>query len=341
MDVRLESIGRIKGSTNPSANKFPKTLSKERTIIIKIYDTAYNDPNKTIAQGAGSAVNAAASAFNNTSSIKAALKAGEAAVDDGGFLSSITDFADSSLKGIDAVGSGVKTAFNVTVSTYSDFASNFKDVGNRGLVSRGGADGIEKWMDSLYLPLPNEISETLQHNYSDTEGFAQSGLIGGVTGALSSPAKGASNIASKATGRQALIKNANKLVQFDSSAFRTISLSWTLIANNPEESIAIQNIITKLKAYSSPQAVSGKLLLRAPFFCRLEFPNKIIDNALQFHECVIESIEVNYSTSGHMETFVDDMPKTMSLTIKFQDREPKTLQAWAQGQKGYEAGDKG
>ena len=74
--------------------------------------------------------------------------------------------------------------------------------------------------------------------------------------------------------------------------------------------------------------MSGKLLLRAPFFAKLDFSNQLINTALQFKEVVMTSIEVNYSTSGYMETYSDDAPKTMSLSVTFQDREPKTLEDW-------------
>ncbi len=331
METRLESIGRVTGVTNPNANKFPETLSKERTIIIKIYNTAEDDPNKLLATTAGKIVNAAKKAFNSTSTIE---KTKETAESLGDLLGDVQSRGEALLEFFSVAYDEGKAVIDTTKDAYSEYAKGFKDVGNVGLAGR---DGVPIWMDSLYLPLPNELTESLNHTYSETEGFAQTGAVGVATGAISSPAAGASNIASKATGRQALIKNANKLAQFDGSAFRKLSLSWTLIANNSNESLAIQNIITKLKAYSSPQAVSGKLLLRAPFFCKLEFPNKVIQSALQFNECVIESIEVNYSTSGHMETFTNNLPKTMSLSISFQDREPKTLQAWAEGQGGYEA----
>ncbi|MCD6435186.1 MAG: baseplate tail-tube junction protein [Clostridiales bacterium] len=213
------------------------------------------------------------------------------------------------------------------------FLTEFSDVGNPAL---GGKNPT--WMDNIWLPLPNEIGESLSHQYNESTGLLNTLTGGGAKGVVDGLVTTPSDIISKATGTQALIFNENKLAQFEGSDFRSITLSWTLIANNPKEARSIQEIITKLKAFSSPQAVSGKLLLRAPFFCRLEFPNKIIDEALQFRETVMTSIDVNYSVTGYMETFRDDMPKTISLSITFKDREPKTLQAWAKGQSGYEYG---
>ena len=279
-------------SIDGGSTKFPDGLSDNRYIIFKIYDTSAGDPNIAIVNAASGLIDGAKAAFSGT----------------GDALSTIA--------------TSVGLAGNTVMDTAEDLLTKFDDLGNPALA--------EIWKDNLYLPLPNELAETLAHGYSEEAGFAQSlPIAGGLISGAGNFAKTASSHISKGTGRQALIYNENKLAMFTGSEFRTISLSWTLIANNPTEAKNIQTIITKLKAYSSPQAVAGKMLLRAPYFVRLDFPNKIINQAMQFKETVMTGIEVNYAVSGHMETFVDDMPKTISLSITFKDREPKTLQAWA------------
>jgi len=311
---------------------FPTGLSAERYIIIKIYDTSEGDPNKALAKPLGGISNALESAFGST------LKAFGAA-DSGGVSAGFEEFGASIFNSFDGTFDGIKkygeTTLGVAKDSLAQVLDDFKDFGNPEL---NGSK--EKWKDNIYLPLPNALNELMSHEYTPENGFIQSAP--GISGPLAKAGElvsGASNLASKATGRQALIYNENKLNMFSGSAFREITLTWTLVPNNQQESRTIQTIITKLKAYSSPQAVAGKMLLRAPFFCRLEFPNKVLNDALQFKEVVIGSIEVDYSTSGNMETFItDNMPKTMTLTITFKDREPKTLQAWAEGEIGY--GDK-
>jgi len=230
--------------------------------------------------------------------------------------------------------------------------AGFKDVGN----PKVGALGDAVWMDEMWLPLPNDISEGLGHNWSENGKGTLDTITNGIAGIFSA-FKGTNNldslsgigdtfgksamstitdlsdVASKVTGTQALTYNENKLLQYTDTDFRSITLKWKLVPNNQRENLVLQEIITKLKAYSSPQAVAGKILLRAPFFCRLMFFNPTLNDALQFDECVMTSIDVNYSGAGTMETFKDHMPKVMDLSITFKDREPKTLQHWAKEMK--------
>ncbi|MCD6436411.1 MAG: hypothetical protein J7L15_08525, partial [Clostridiales bacterium] len=208
-------------------------------------------------------------------------------------------------------------------------ADGLSDYGNPSL--NGGSNGKPIFKDSIFLPIPNGLAESLSHGYTPGLGFMDSldqVITGGAVKSIIELGTGYSKLVSKGTGTQALTYNENKLLDFTGSEFRSINLSWVLIANSSQEAKTIQEIILKLKAYSSPQAISGKMLLRAPFFVKLEFQNKHIEEQLQFEECVITNISVNYSTDGDMMTFHDGKPKTITLDITVKDREPKTLQKW-------------
>ncbi len=315
--------------------KFPDDLSEKRYVNIQIYNTIQNDPNKFIAGGAGIVVETAIGFFNGIGKgggvIDSAISAGKSAIESGKQLWN------------SATASKIGAKFNKSMA-------NFKDVGNPSV----GGNGEPVYMDEIWLPLPNDISESLNHNWIEGKGALDTitetasdilssigiggsgGLEGGGGGSaiksLVSPITGASNLASKMTGTQALTYNENKLIQYTDTEFRTIDLKWTLVPNNKGENATLQSIFVKLKAYSSPQSVSGKLLLRAPFFCRLKFYNPTLNDALQFDECVMTSITLNYTATGQMETFNDDMPKVMEMNMTFKDREPKTLQNWAKAQ---------
>ncbi len=317
------------GSDIGQGAKFPTGLSEIRYVGIKIFDTSNGDPNKALAGAPGSVVNGLKNAFTSTSGATGSEKWVESA------KNLVTE-------GMNVVGSGLD-AISATGGALYDYAKDFEDAGNPPLK--------KVWKDTIWLPLPNDLTEDLSHSYDESGGLwdtagkaVQAGVDAFIPGAtpdlkgVLSPITGASNLVSMATGRQRILYNENKLVKFSGSAFRSITLTWSLIPNNHGESVAIQEIVTKLKAYSSPQHVASKLLLRAPFFCQLDFPNTYINDALQFKEVVMTNIQVNYSTSNAMETFSqDNMPKTMSLSITFKDREPKTLQNWAKGQGGYES----
>ncbi len=311
--------------------KFPSEpqLNIDRYVAIKIYDTSEQDPNEQIAAfantGASAVVSAAKSAFNGLGAFSA-----------GG------DWKDVTKKlGGDSI-TGIKDVYNTLTSSGDSFvahgeslqslADGLKDFGNISLNSaQSSITGEPIYKDMVWLPIPNGLSEGISHNYHEGLGFIaelDSELGNHVKSVIETGTK-YSKIVSKGTGTQALSYNENKLLDFTGSQFRTINLSWTLIANSAQEAKTIQEIILKLKAYSSPQAVAGKMLLRAPFFCKLEFQNKHLEEQLQFKECVITNINVNYSTDGDMMTFHDGKPKTITLDITIKDREPKTLQNWA------------
>ncbi len=295
----LESFSRSSGVGGANIkNVYPnvRLLDKKRYIQMSVFDTSKGDPNKLIAQLGGKVSDFAKKAFDWD---QKTIKEPVTKPDDKGILDSAKD-AWEGLKGI------------------GDSENPF---GNPALA--------EEYVEELWLPLPNELSESLQHTWGDAEGWVQQ--ITQPIGEVTKKAAAVSNWVGRAKGTQALLYNANKVASFEGTAFRSITLTWDLIANSQQEALSIQNIILKLKAYSSPQAIAGKMLLRAPFFFRLHFDNKQLEQQLQFKETVITDVAVNYASSGYMETFIDNMPKTINLSVTFQDREPKTMQAWAKG----------
>ncbi len=188
---------------------------------------------------------------------------------------------------------------------------------------------VTEYKDAFKLPLPNEISENMSHTYGEETGWADSIIKKtGVGNAAIPLLESGAALHAKATGSQAYKYYENKIQMYQESAFRTISLSWTLVPYNEQEAKNLHEIIRKLKMYSSPETLAGKLILRSPHFFRLDFDNKVLNDALKFEEVNITSIDVAYSPGGNMELFHDDMPKSVELSITFQDREPKTQADW-------------
>jgi len=315
---------------------FPKVeLDEARYVKIKVFKGPDKDPNDLIQQAVDTAAGTFIDSFKgsidvlNTSAKKWTTDLLEKNTLDA--LGDIGDFATNIAKDIktafekdgatEEIIQSITQSFTSTISTY---ASNFKDFGNPSLG--------DKFIDEIWLPLPNELSEMLSHQWNG-EGDENASLVNLIPG-VQTAFKGVetiSGLASKATGSRKLSYYDNRQVMYDKTDYRTITLNWTLIPNNHEESIVLQQIITSLKAYSSPQAVAGKLLLRAPFYFKLEFSNQYLEDMMQFKEVVIQNIEVNYSVTGYMETFIrDNTPKTMSMSITFHDREPKTLEDWVE-----------
>ena len=308
--TNLQSLQRG-SSSSTKVLYFPEALSPQRRLKISVYDTTEGDPNIEIAAGSKGFVE---------TSIKATKKI-FTSISDGEFL----DAAETVVKKagaalLNTIEAGVKS-IGVISTTTGTFGSRLNDAGNVALV--------DKFIQNIFLPFPNEVQESINQSWGEQESIMRwlpTGLSGG-TAAV----EAISNKASLATGTQALKANLNKSVKWEETEFRSISLTWTLVPNNANESKTIHEIITSLKAFASPQAVVQKSLLRAPFYFKLMFGEKdgVINQALQFTECVITSIEVNYSVTGNMETFNDNNPKTMQLSITFKDREPKTLSDWS------------
>ena len=292
-----------KGSAG--VTKFPFELSQHRYVEIKIYDTSDGDPNQALLDTASGAVDAVSAAFKSADST-------------GDFISNISSvFPNLS----SSISSSYQSITDAAQSAWKSFQANNNGFGNPSLP--------KSFKDTMFLPLPNDIIENLTHNYATDEQSLVDEATGGILNkAVDMSASKISSLISKATGRQALTYNKNLLAKFTNSNFRSITLTWTLVPNNQREAVAIQEIITKLKAYSSPKAVANKMLLRAPFFAKLVFQNQVLNDSLQFKEVVITNIDVNWSVGGKMETFHDDNPKVVSLSVTFHDREPKTLQAW-------------
>ena len=315
--TNVPAKSRTPNTTTKNSTKFPFHLGHNRYLEIQIYNTIPGDPNVDLLDAAGSAVNALGSAFTSYKG------------------------PDNFIANAKAVITGATSAPKVaeTKTDITTAISKSWDLWKTQSNQLGNPKLPDSFMDTIFLPLPNDIQEKLSYQYGEQGGLTDSlikntPIFGGVGEAGINSLTGVSNIISKATGRQALTYNKNKLAKFEGADFRDISLTWTLIPNNQREAVAIQDIIVKLKTYSSPQAVANKLLLRAPFFAKLVFQNDVINEALQFKEVVITGIDVNWTVSGHMETFHDDNPKTISLTVNFKDREPKTQEAWAKGMKG-------
>ena len=185
------------------------------------------------------------------------------------------------------------------------------------------------YKDAFMLPFPNTISESLAHSYDEEDSWLQDTKLTAplINGVVSLAGKTPAGIA-KFTGSQAYKYYENKIAMYQSSAARSISLQWNLVPYNATESKNLHEIIRKLKMYSSPELLAGKLILRSPHFFWLQFKNTVLNEALQFNEVNITEISVEYSPGGSMETFNDDMPKSVDLTITFADREPKTHENW-------------
>jgi hypothetical protein len=191
---------------------------------------------------------------------------------------------------------------------------------------------------TFYLPIPNNLSENFSNTYEEKDGWIidAAKFMADKTGPLGSLAKkgvgmvgGGMETLAKFTGSRKIKFYENKLQMFNAQNFREISLSWTFVPHSAGEAMALQNIVKKIKAYGSPEAMAGKLLIKAPNFFSLDFKgNYVLNDALRFNEVVLISCAIDYVPGGVMETYHDNMPKAYQLSMTFRDRQPKLRRDW-------------
>ena len=316
--VSRSTLSEMKGTISSGTKVFPANLDATRAVGIYVYDT---DPSDLMNVGWDAA------------------------------LKKVEDLKEKAFKDI-----------NTSINTNAKFFDALKNT----KASIGNSDLPSDLKATFFLPLPNNLQESNSHSWNEENGwfdsFAGGAVAGAAIGAAAGKAAGAGTVGqvatglagaasgnalkagikalepitaniAKMTGSQNYKYYENKIQMYNNSAFRSITLAWTLIPNNQKESNTIHELIREIKMYASPQTLAGKMLLRSPHFFKLDFFNKTIRDALQFSEVVINNIDVTYSPGGNMDLFHDAMPKSVELQIQFTERQPKTAEDWGAGWK--------
>ena len=207
------------------------------------------------------------------------------------------------------------------------------------LATQGILQNKDTYRASIYLPLTNALTENLKHEYTEQRG-AVSNILNTLMGKADSAVSGvlgsnynvqtAINDISNFTGSRTILINPDYVQTYKGAAMRGVQLTWSLVPKNDKEVESIFNIIRSFKEYSSPKIQIAASLLTAPMFCTITFNNKMLDGSVRFEEMVIESVDVNYSETGFMETYHDGAPKAITLDIKFLERRMKTQKDWTE-----------
>jgi hypothetical protein len=183
----------------------------------------------------------------------------------------------------------------------------------------------------FYLPLPNELQETLNHEWNEENGIVSTVIQKGMDTTLKndlSIQKIINGIAGL-TGTRNVTTNPDYIQMYKGTKPRSVSFSWTLVPQSKKEAEVIWTIIRRFKAYSSPHPSSSYGFLTAPYFCSIKLINEKMDEALKFNDMIIDSVSVNYSEAGNMELFHDGTPKSMVLSVSFIERRAKTFEDWS------------
>ena len=315
LDKFASTIHGIKGSIGMM---YPSNLEPEKTLSIHVYDTSkYDKAYDPFLKGTQNVISNIADVFAaGINSVSSATLGKKAEV-----IHNDIEKHQDALFGKNS--KGLKEVFkNFDIGTI-----HFK-LGNAKLSKLSGG-----YLESFYLPIPNNLQESLSNSYEEKPGW-----INDIPG-MENVRKGIEKMTvgkddlstatyAKMTGARSIQYYENKIQMYSSTEFREIQLSWQMVPNNEKESRDIHEIVRKLKMYGSPETAAGKLILKSPCYFRIEFNNELLDRALQFYEVVLTSIEIEYVPGGNMEMFNDEMPKHIQLNMSFRDREPKLREDW-------------
>lgn len=227
---------------------------------------------------------------------------------------------------ISNAGQNIVNAGNTVINAFTSRYKSVGSVSSVGVNTRAIVANKSSYKNSIFMPLTNGITETINNQYSESSGAVAS-LLNQVIGP-DSKANAVTTGMANFTGTRALLTNPDVVQTYKGSGLRSVVMSWTLMPKNDLEAKKILKIIRLFKRYASPELQGMKALLLAPYFCKITLTNKLLDGTLRYEEMVIESVQTDYGSSGAMEVFSDGIPKEINLSIKMNERRMKTMEDW-------------
>jgi hypothetical protein len=171
----------------------------------------------------------------------------------------------------------------------------------------GGATlGLGGTTGSIYLPLPLKIHDVELNVWQDAS------YLDYIPSIMQAAAQGASSL-----NQQAI--NPFLYMLYKQPLFREFTFQWILAPNNAQESQTLYQILSAFKTAALPTFnTGGNFLLNYPYMVRVQLnPNTFMFDILP---CVIISVEVDYSGSGHAPSFFKDgAPTIISFTLHLKE----------------------
>lgn len=129
---------------------------------------------------------------------------------------------------------------------------------------------------------------------------------------------------SNALGQNKVLTDPSFFQNYSGTRPREFTFSWDLIANNSPENKTIIEIIQYLKMFSLPNVDISGITLRAPNYFNITIGNPLISGLVNMMGVVITSINLDYGADGSMEVLPNGLPKQISLSITFAERQALT-----------------
>jgi len=241
----------------------------------------------------------------------------------------------------------IKTGITQVTTAFGKQLKKVKDRASTSVISQDIMKDTDSYIASIFLPLPNSISEVSQNSYEDSDGIV-SNIINSMTSAAGKLAgksdfsmdKIMSNIQQVGTytGTRTLSLNPDKIQTFKGTSLRQLDLSWVFLPSSTDERDDILKIVRLFKKYAAPTTEGAGSLLLSPSFCEVTFTNPYLDDSLRFDEMVIDSVNITWG-GANMETFSDGMVKQVEFSLKLLERRVKTAENWSEIRTGNNVRD--
>jgi hypothetical protein len=262
----------------------------------------------------------------------------------------VGDSVAQSLKSIESPGGKIDV-----VKFPQDIGPHFMNIGisesNRtstsSLLGLNNTNDITKTESTIILPLPENIKDVIQINYSESPVIGganalQAGLstIGSLASAFLPKAAAAvdKSIGDLATpalneviARTGITPNQMLTVLLQGPTYKTHTFTWKLYPKNKTESDIIRNIIMKLKIASRPGTDTSRQFFLFPKLFNLSFhingeditkEDDAQNYLFAFKPAVLTGLSVNYTPSGQPALYKGvGAPDGIELTLNFKEVE--------------------
>lgn len=205
------------------------------------------------------------------------------------------------------------------------------DYDAQSLTSALGDMGKAQRAGSALINSASKLSANPLNGYGivDAIGSLSSPDAGGGTEALGNLAEKSGIVGAGFTDfmlrNQGLALNPQVELIFKGSANRTFMFEFKFQPKNQKETQVIKDIIFLFKRYSAPGLAGGANIPGAyftppgQFDIQYYFKNAENKNIGRISTCVLEGVDVNYSSSGQFATFDDGAPVEISLMLRFKE----------------------
>lgn len=167
---------------------------------------------------------------------------------------------------------------------------------------------------SVALPMPSATGGGMFPIFRDSHEYSDIKLTNIFNNAIGVSGQTATGIMRRAI-------NPGVQVLYRGTGLRQFDFAFVFAPASEAESIAMENIIARIRAYASP--VNRGVLFEAPTEVEVKFYSNGKENLHipRISRSVISDVEVNYATNGEWSTFINGHPVAAQLMIRMREME--------------------